>query len=125
MASLPRDLDDLVKDVLSHLEFIDAGVALFTATAWPAFIAGAESRDEQIRTWVEGRIGSLWAVEPWGTTQCALEILRKLWARHPSIYRTPLDHCNGSGILPVPDTWKIGGAWIVELRQMGIDWLIW
>lgn len=125
MARLPEGLDNLVNDVLSHLTFIDAGIALFTATAWPAFIAGAESRDAEIRAWVERRIRSLWAVEPWGTTQCALEILRKLWARHPSHHQMCLDHDAYLENLDGRDPWRNGGAWIVELRQMGIDWLIW
>lgn len=124
-AHLPQDLDGLVNDVLSHLEFIDADIALSTATAWPAFIAGAESQNADVQAWVENRIQSLWAVEPWGTTQCALEILRKLWARHPSSHRTYLDYEHDVKNLAIDDIWKPGGAWVVELRQMGIDWLIW
>ncbi|KAF5646198.1 fungal transcriptional regulatory [Fusarium sp. NRRL 52700] len=56
---LPDDLQVLAAEIITHLSHLYPGDALFTATAWPAFIAGLETRDLTSRVWVERRFQEL------------------------------------------------------------------
>lgn len=100
-----NNLESLVSEILTHLSFITKDSALFTATTWPAFIAGAEisvtSEGERQREWVARRFQELWEVEPWGVNRGALGVLEGIWSQR-----------SGSG------------DWIGELRARGVDWLV-
>ncbi|KAF5551635.1 fungal transcriptional regulatory [Fusarium mexicanum] len=114
---LPDDLQVLATEIITHLSHLHPGDALFTATAWPAFIAGLETRDLTNRAWVERRFQELWKIEPWGFTREALEALRTLWCgskneivstiRDDEFYERE-DNCN----------------WIERLKSLGTEWLI-
>jgi Fungal specific transcription factor domain len=105
---LDCNLESLISEVICHLSFIRLGNALFKATTWPTFIAGAETKDPGQQAWVVARLRELWEVEPWGLIRGALGILELIWhRRNPSMQ---------------------GGAstvdWIQDLRTLGVDWLI-
>ncbi|KAF5609413.1 fungal transcriptional regulatory [Fusarium pseudoanthophilum] len=72
---LPDDLQILAAEIITHLSHLHPGDALFTATAWPAFIAGLEACDTRNRAWVERRFQELWKVEPWGFTREARSVI--------------------------------------------------
>ncbi|RBA11805.1 hypothetical protein FPRO05_14221 [Fusarium proliferatum] len=74
------DTDLLLGDVLSHLAAIDENDPYFKASSWPTFIAGAETRDPEKRTWILTRLLSIWEVCPWGYLFTAVEILKATWA---------------------------------------------
>ncbi|KAI3570552.1 fungal-specific transcription factor domain-containing protein [Fusarium oxysporum f. sp. albedinis] len=74
------DTDLLLGDVLSHLAAIDENDPYFKASSWPTFIAGAETRDPEKRTWILTRLLSIWEVCPWGYLFTAVEMLKATWA---------------------------------------------
>jgi hypothetical protein len=89
--------------------------ALFTATTWPAFIAGAETSNFQNRAWIAQRFTELWEVEPWGTVRGALDVLRGIWLEKDAAM---VEKQN----MGSEDSYD--SNWIVRLRQTGVDWLI-
>ncbi|KAF5988870.1 fungal transcriptional regulatory [Fusarium coicis] len=114
---LPDDLQILAAEIITHLSHLHPGDALFTATAWPAFIAGLETCDTTNRAWVERRFQELWKVEPWGLTREALGALRTIWAgRKKEALLTSSDDEFFKG----EENWN----WIKRLRSLGADWLI-
>ncbi|KAG5820843.1 hypothetical protein H9Q74_000411 [Fusarium xylarioides] len=114
---LPDDLQVLAAEVINHLSHLNPEDALFTATAWPAFIAGLETRDLVNRTWVERRFQELWKVEPWGFTREALGALRTIWGGSNSkIVLTSRD----DELYEREDN----GNWIERLKSLGTGWLI-
>ncbi|KAF2716177.1 hypothetical protein K431DRAFT_289638 [Polychaeton citri CBS 116435] len=46
-----QNLENLMLEVKTHLSFILPSDAMFAATAWPAFIVGAEARDAPEKEW--------------------------------------------------------------------------
>ncbi|KAF2489033.1 hypothetical protein BU16DRAFT_496889, partial [Lophium mytilinum] len=72
---LSYDVESLVEDIITHLSFICPSDPLFTATTWPAFIAGAETHDHARQELVATRFQELWEVEPWGLIRGALGVL--------------------------------------------------
>lgn len=52
---LPDDLEFLAAEIITHLSNMHPGDAFFTATAWPAFIAGLETAEPANRAWVVRR----------------------------------------------------------------------
>lgn len=116
---LPRTPESLVADIVMHLSAIRPHDALFTATTWPAFIAGAETHDHTTKMWVAKRFQELWEVEPWGLMRGALEVLERIWAIRTD---ETLTSENGNG---TPSTSNMmGDDWIGDLRKRGVDWLI-
>ncbi|RYC92486.1 hypothetical protein BFJ63_vAg4546 [Fusarium oxysporum f. sp. narcissi] len=114
---LPDDLQVLAAEIITHLSHLHPGDALFTATAWPAFIAGLESRDLTNRAWVETRFQELWKIEPWGFTRDALGALRTIWGgRKNEVLLTSSD----DEFYEREENWN----WIETLRNLGTDWLI-
>ena len=75
----PISSDDLVTDILAHLERVGERDAHFKATSWPTFVAGAETRDPETRTWLLGRLLAVWRVCPWGYIFTAVGMLKKMW----------------------------------------------
>ncbi|KAI8722962.1 hypothetical protein NCS52_00150800 [Fusarium sp. LHS14.1] len=116
-ASLPDDLEILAAEVIAHLSNIHPGDALFTATAWPAFISGLETVDPTKRAWVVRRFKELWEVEPWGLTREALKALRTIWdeRNNEDVVTNSNDRLYGQGG---------NQTWIEKLKNMGTDWLI-
>lgn len=73
------DVDTLVGDILHHLSFVKEGDPYFKATSWPVFIAGAETRDSEKRTWTLDRLLAIWATCRWGYIFTAIEMLKATW----------------------------------------------
>ena len=74
------DTDFLLQDVLSNLALIDENDPYFKASSWPTFVAGAETRDPERRTWTLSRLLSIWQICPWGYLFTAIEMLKATWA---------------------------------------------
>ncbi|KAH7274753.1 fungal-specific transcription factor domain-containing protein [Fusarium solani] len=114
---LPDDLEILAAEIITHLSNMHPGDALFTATAWPAFIAGLETVDLTNRAWVVRRFQELWEIEPWGLTREALEALRTIWDGR----KNKDDVTSGNDRLhKQEENWN----WIEKLKNIGTDWLI-
>jgi hypothetical protein len=114
---LPHDLESLVADIITHLSFIHPNDALFTATTWPAFIAGAETNDHVRQDWVARRFEELWEVEPWGLLRGASGVLERIWSKKRSGGVR-----NGGRILLKDEKGDMN--WIEDMRECGVDWLI-
>lgn len=112
-----QSFESLVTEIVSHLSVIRRDNALFTATTWPAFIAGAETDSLVIQNWVKARFEELWLEEPWGVIKGALGVLESIWKNRK---------------VEVIDTKQFGltkrensnGAWLEELRNNNVNWLI-
>ncbi|RSM05451.1 hypothetical protein CEP52_006256 [Fusarium oligoseptatum] len=78
------DTDLLLQDTLSHLAAIGEDDVYFKASSWPTFIAGAETRDPEKRTWTMTRLLSIWDICPWGYLFTAIEMLKAAWAMQDS-----------------------------------------
>ena len=76
---IPQDHASLVSEVIEQLSFILPADTLFAATAWPAFIAGAESRDTTGQDWARKHFNRLWEVQPWGLMKGAIAALELIW----------------------------------------------
>lgn len=75
----PVDVDVLVGDILQHLSHVEEGDPYFKATSWPIFIAGAETRNPEKRTWTLQRLLSIWGACRWGYIFTAIEMLKATW----------------------------------------------
>lgn len=73
------DTQFMVDDILSHLSQISEEDPYFKASSWPTFIAGAETRDAEKRTWTMTRLMEIWTVCPWGYVFTAIEMLKATW----------------------------------------------
>lgn len=76
----PVDTDFLVSDILSHLTAVGEDDPYSKASSWPIFIAGAETRDPEKRTWALKRLLAIWEICPWGYLFSAIEMLKATWA---------------------------------------------
>ncbi|KAF4944548.1 hypothetical protein FSARC_14643 [Fusarium sarcochroum] len=99
------DTNMLLDDTLSHLAAIDENDPYFKASSWPTFIAGAETRDPEKRTWTLSRLLSIWQICPWGYLFTAIEMLKATWA---------MQDTRGSENV----------NWLHDLRGMGFENLI-
>ena len=101
------DADFLVGDILSHLAAVGEDDPFFKATSWPTFIAGAETRDAEKRTWMLKRLLAIWTRFHWGYVFTAIEMLKATWQLQ--------DAAKPSG----------GGVnWLRDLKGLGFDYLI-
>ncbi|KAK0099711.1 hypothetical protein ONS95_013396 [Cadophora gregata] len=114
---LPYDLESLAADIIRHLTVIKPNDALFTATTWPAFIAGAEINDDANRAWAKERFRELWNVEPWGLMKGAQQALDQIWSERAD--DASFDD-NGVAL----DNIMGKHNWLLHLRKRGVDWLI-
>ncbi|KAK9235252.1 fungal-specific transcription factor domain-containing protein [Lipomyces kononenkoae] len=114
---LPDDLEILAAEIVTHLSNMHPGDALFTATAWPAFITGLETVDLTNRAWVVRRFQELWEMEPWGLTREALGALRTIWdgRKNEDAVKSSNDRLHKQ-----EENWN----WIEKLKNIGTDWLI-
>ena len=99
----PVDTKFLVDDILSHLSMVAENDPYFKATSWPTFIAGAETRDPEKRTWTLKRLLGIWAICSWGYIFTAIEMLKATWQMQDA----------GGGV-----------NWLQDLRDMGFESLI-
>ncbi|KOS22815.1 Acriflavine sensitivity control protein acr-2 [Escovopsis weberi] len=106
----PLDPGALVNTILEHLGHIGEADPYFKATSWPTFIAGAETRDVEKRTWAMGRLLGIWETCPWGYIFTAIEMLKATWDMQDASPRAAGDE-------PAVN-------WLKGLRGMGYDCLI-
>ena len=104
-----------VSEAIAHMACIRQSDALFTATTWPAFIAGAETSSPQEQAWIAQRFSELWEIEPWGTISGALDVLRGIWSDKRQ---------SAAFVGQLGNTFTFNNDWIGKLRQTGVDWLI-
>lgn len=102
----PVDTDFLVADILNNLTAIGEDDPFFKSTSWPIFIAGAETRDPEKRTWALKRLLRVWDICPWGYLITAIEMLKATWA---------LQDRNGN---------QGSVNWLRDLRGLGLENLI-
>ncbi|KAF4126885.1 Pfam:DUF3468 [Geosmithia morbida] len=104
----PVDVEFLVDDILAHVGSISESDPYFKATSWPTFIAGAECRDVEKRTWTLKQLVSIWSTHRWGYIFTAIEMLKATWQMQ--------DSARGRG--------DNGVNWLRDLRGLGFDHLI-
>ncbi|EGR51341.1 uncharacterized protein TRIREDRAFT_56214 [Trichoderma reesei QM6a] len=105
----PVDTEFLVGDILENLGQISIEDPYYKATSWPTFIAGAETRDAEKRTWTMKRLLGIWETCPWGYLFTAIELLKAAWEMQ--------DACQGADD-------EAGINWLQGLKSMGFDALI-
>lgn len=111
---ISHDLEHLVAEIIHHLSFVRPDSALFPATTWPAFVAGAETIDHPRQSWVAKRFQELWTVQPWGLIRGALGVLESIWSERRSGVAA-----GSEGTLV-----KAKGDWVNNLKGREVDWLI-
>ncbi|KAF4533954.1 Acriflavine sensitivity control protein acr-2 [Lasiodiplodia theobromae] len=99
----------LVSDVIGHLALIGRDDNLIKGTAWPTFVAGAETADPARRAWIADRLVMLWRIMLWGYLPTALETLHVIWG-------TDDDCPNGEA--------GVREGWLQKLKRLGIEWMI-
>lgn len=104
----PVDTEFLVGDILGNLGQISVDDPYYKATSWPTFIAGAETRDNEKRTWAMKRLLGIWETCPWGYLFTAIELLKAAWELQDS------QGSNG----------EIGSNWLQGLKERGFEYLI-
>lgn len=115
--ALPDDLETLAAEIIVHLSCMQPRDALFTATAWPAFIAGLETADLTNRAWVVRRFQELWELEAWGLTREAIGALTTIWDERKNENTTE----SGNNMLDLQEeNWN----WVEKLKSIGTDWLV-
>ncbi|PLB44098.1 hypothetical protein P170DRAFT_392122 [Aspergillus steynii IBT 23096] len=104
---LGYDIERLVQNIVCDLSFLDAQDPLFKATAWPTFIAGAETNNSMYRQWAMDRLNCLWSAMPWGYVQTANEVMQIAWKLRDQ-----------------PSVVALQPGWINQLKGLGKHWLI-
>lgn len=103
-----KAVEALVDDTIHHLSCIDRGDSLIKGTAWPTFVAGAESETSERRAWAAERLMMLWKLMLWGYLRTALETLQVVWGVNDIEPETP-----GSAV-----------GWLQKLKKLGIEWMV-
>lgn len=101
-------VESLVSDTITHLSCIDDNDSLNKGTAWPTFVAGAESETPERRAWAAKRLLMLWKLMLYGYLPTALETLQVVWGMNDLQPETP-----GSPV-----------GWLQKLKKLGIEWMI-
>lgn len=104
----PVDTEFLVGDILGNLGQISVDDPYYKATSWPTFIAGAETRDTEKRTWAMKRLLGIWETCPWGYLFTAIELLKAAWELQ--------DNQGSNG--------EVGSNWLQGLKARGFEYLI-
>lgn len=77
------DLDDLVREILSHLAFIPVRHVLLKGIVWPTFMAGAQTDNLHQRKWCLERLDAVSSINPWvcpwGYVRTAMEMMQHVW----------------------------------------------
>jgi hypothetical protein len=93
----------LVHDITLQLSQIATCRPLLPATAWSAFIAGAEAQTYLDELWAKQHFDSLWRIQPWGVVKGATAALQMI----------------ACGL----DSMK-GFEWVKVMQGGGAQWLI-
>ena len=101
------DAEFLVDDILNHLAAVGDDDPFFKATSWPVFIAGAETRNAEKRTWTLKRLLGIWDRFRWGYVFTAIEMLKATWQLQDAA------RSGGNGV-----------NWLRDLKGLGFDNLI-
>ena len=130
-----QNLEVYVIQTRLSLSSIPSSDPLFTASAWPTFIAGAETTDRLMQEWVKKRFQDLWSLEPWGLMRGAVVVLEEIWKergdnRGKSEEMEP--HTGASGDKIKKLRWSkldghrndSGSNWVKELKEKDVAWLI-
>lgn len=64
--------------LLDHLASVPASENLFKATSWPTFIAGLETRDQDVLKWSLRRLRDICQRLPWAYVRRAVQVLEKV-----------------------------------------------
>jgi hypothetical protein len=126
------DTDFLVSDILGHLAQVGEGDPYFKASSWPTFIAGAETRDAEKRTWTLKRLLAIWEICPWGYIFTAVEMLKATWqlrdSASSSVSRASIvvgmDEKLSDADRSMGGSGSTGVNWLQDLKGMGFDYLI-
>lgn len=110
------DFEALVSEVVDNITRISKTDEIFTATTWPAFIAGAETNLHEKQQIVAGIFQNLWEVQPWGLMQEASDLLKSIWAMKRGTSKDP-GYSGRTNVLN-------NGDWIRYLKMTGTNWLI-
>ncbi|KAK3076026.1 hypothetical protein LTS18_013940, partial [Coniosporium uncinatum] len=102
-------MSDLASRIISHLSRIAPEKALFKATCWPTFVAGAETYDLMERAWVIQRLHAYFSHFMYANARSAITLLHGIWEAADRHYAT--------------DTIGTEFNWIDEVEKMGADWL--
>lgn len=116
MVQVTHEPEAYVGDIIYHLSFISQYDGLFEASTWPALMAGAETGCVERRAWAARRFQDLWESVPWALFRGAVEVLQGIWSRkeeHADSTATRSDKYDG-----------LRSNWLLDLRSMGVDWLI-
>jgi hypothetical protein len=104
----PVDSEFLVNDILTNLSMVKESDWFFKASSWPIFIAGAETRDAEKRTWCLHRLLAIWETCPWGYIFTAIEMLKATWEMQDAQSPAEAHDVN----------------WLQVLKRLGYDYLI-
>ena len=118
------ELQPLVTELLESLSQIDNKDPMFTATMWPTFIAGLETRDMSSQSLIAQRFRNLWVAEPWGVKKEAFRVTESVWNKRKSTadmdLRPSLDLRDSASSKQC----ESDGDWLELLMEMNFDWLI-
>ncbi|KAF2802272.1 uncharacterized protein BDZ99DRAFT_401942 [Mytilinidion resinicola] len=96
----------LLSEIIHHLAQIDTRSPLFKATAWPCFIAGAETDDAGEQSWVVDRLRCYYNLMPWNYIISMIEVLGFIWSlKTQSSAENP----------------QIDLNWLQAIKERGID----
>jgi len=99
----------LASRIISCLSHITPEIALFKATCWPTFVAGAESYDLGERAWVTQRLHAYLFHFMYANARSAITLLHGIWQA--------ADRHRTFGTIGTEFNW------IDEVEKMGADWL--
>ncbi|KAG5298007.1 C6 finger domain-containing protein [Histoplasma ohiense] len=90
-----------VTTVLNHLSLIPPTSELFKSILWPTFIAGAECRSPEQRTWFHDKLDQMWR-QCWTLNiREAMRVLDVIWSRE----------------------YQHDGDWAADFDRLGANWL--
>ncbi|KAJ5367284.1 fungal-specific transcription factor domain-containing protein [Penicillium brevicompactum] len=94
---------DSLDSTIQHMSSISTDDPFFKALVWPAFVIGAEARNESQRKAVLEVTGHLWTAWRAGNVRNAVHVLKQIWARGDK------------------EGWST--PWIEYLYEWGEDWM--
>lgn len=94
---------DSLDSTIQHMSSISTDDPFFKALVWPAFVIGAEARNEGQRKAVLEVTGHLWTAWRAGNVRNAVHVLKQIWARGDN------------------EGWST--PWIEYLYEWGEDWM--
>ncbi|OJD17437.1 hypothetical protein AJ78_02462 [Emergomyces pasteurianus Ep9510] len=89
---------DEVTEVLTHISLIPPTSELFKSILWPTFIAGAECRCPEQRTWIRDRLDLMWRGCWTVNIREAMRVLDAIWSREEQHDGDWADYFDRSGV---------------------------